>query len=74
MRKITVYPDRTVRKKDSWNWRVEEPSKKKGGGVNVLYSGHGYDTKAIARRQAARHNKTLCEPLKVEVIQPNKKP
>lgn len=73
MRIIKVFPDKTIRKKNSWNWRVQEPSKTKAGAVNVLYTAQGYDTKAIAKRQAKRHNGTLLSPLFIEVVATPKK-
>ncbi len=60
---ITVFSDKKKRKENSWNWHVSEPSRKKKGTINVLYSAHGFNTKQIAMRRAQAHNRTLKKPL-----------
>lgn len=68
MRYIRVYADKTIRKKNSFNWSVvigKKPAKGKKAKGNVLYAGHGYDTKDAARRQANRHNMALKQPLEI---------
>lgn len=64
---LNVFPDKTLKKKDSWNWNVTEPSRKRKGRMNVLYTAQGYDSKAIALRRARAHNKTLKLPLFINI-------
>lgn len=64
---LKVFADKTLRKKDSWNWNCSEPSRKQKGLINVLYSAQGFDTKAIALKRAQAHNKTLIKPLRIKL-------
>lgn len=68
MRFIKVFSDKRPGKRNSWNWHVEEPSRRVTGKPNVLYTAQGYDTKVIAYKQARAHNKTLKKELRIKIF------
>lgn len=64
---INVFSDKRKQKKDGWNWNVTEPSRKKKGTTNVLYSAQGFDSFQIAKRRAQAHNRTLKIQLPIRI-------